>query len=185
MQIWYHWSTPISAASLDQIGCGSTWQIYLSLEANTRATGEIPTLNQSWRGCNHPTSNWPYQGHQVPYFVQGTPDHLLSLWSDTDHWPYAPRVCSVTGKAWRILHSWVTEYSLWGNSWDLHRRIPLLEGILLSDMNRQICYTPPHLNHPWTDAMSENQLVLWPGQYGRAWSVCSENESSYERHLLV
>ena len=32
----------------------------LSFETNTRATEEISALNQSWRGCNRPTSNWPY-----------------------------------------------------------------------------------------------------------------------------
>ena len=43
----------------------------LPFETNTRATEEIPTLNQSGRGYNHPTSNW-HQGHQVPYLVPRT-----------------------------------------------------------------------------------------------------------------
>ena len=52
---------------------------YLSLETNTRATEEMPALNQSWRGCNHPTSNWPYQGHQGPYRDLRTADYLSPL----------------------------------------------------------------------------------------------------------
>ena len=69
----------------------------LSSEANIRATDEIPAPNQSWRGCNHPTSNWPYKGRQIPYLVPRTAFCLSPLWSNTDHWPYAPGVCSVTG----------------------------------------------------------------------------------------
>ena len=71
-----------------------------------RATEEIPALNQSWGRCNYPTSNWPYQGHQVQYLVPWTPDYVSPLWSDTDYWPYAPGVCSVTGKSWWIQHIW-------------------------------------------------------------------------------
>ena len=37
--------------------------LYLPRETNTGATKEITTLNQSCWGCDHPTSNWPYQGH--------------------------------------------------------------------------------------------------------------------------
>ena len=40
-------------------------------------------INQSWRECNHKTSNWPYQGHQVPYLVPRTTDRLSSQWSNT------------------------------------------------------------------------------------------------------
>ena len=114
----------------------------------TRATKEIPALNQSWAGCNYPTSKWPYQGHQVPYLVPWTPYCLSPLWPDTIYLPYAPGVCSVTGKTWRILHSWLIKYSLWSNSWDLHCGIPARSGILLPDMNGQIFYSIPHLNNP-------------------------------------
>ena len=44
----------------------------LSCETNTGATEDVPAPKQSWRGCNHPTSNWPYQGHQTPYLVPRT-----------------------------------------------------------------------------------------------------------------
>ena len=123
----------------------------LSFETNTSATEEIAALKQSWRGCNHPTSNWPYQGHQVPYLVPRTADCLSPLWSNTEHWWYVPRVCSATGILWWMLHSWLIEYSFWDNSWDLHSGIPTRSWILLSDMNSQTFYTVHHLNHSWSN----------------------------------
>ena len=69
----------------NQVGCSCTWQRSLSCETNTGATEEVPAPNQSWRGCNHPTSNWPYQGHQIPYLVPRTTNWLSPLWSNTDH----------------------------------------------------------------------------------------------------
>ena len=86
-----------TAAGSNQMGCSCTWQRSLFRKTNTGATEEIPALNQSWRGCNHPTSDRPYKGHQVPYLVPRTTNYLSPLWSNTDHWPYAPGVCSVTG----------------------------------------------------------------------------------------
>ena len=56
----------------NQVGCSCTWQRSLSCETNTGATKEVPALNQSWRDFNHPTSNWPCQGHQIPYLVPRT-----------------------------------------------------------------------------------------------------------------
>ena len=94
----------------------------LSCETNAGATEEVPASNQSWSGCNHPTSNWPYQGHQIPYLVPGTTNWLSPLWSSTDHWPYAARVCIVTGVSWWILHSRLIECSVRDNSWDLHNK---------------------------------------------------------------
>ena len=132
----------------NQVGCSCTWQRSLSCETNTGTAEEIQALNQSWRGCNHPTLSWPYQGHQVPYLVLRTAKCLSPLWSNTNHWPYASGVCSVTGMLWRILHSWLIEYSLRDNSWDLHSGIPKRSGILLSDMNGQTFYAITHLNHP-------------------------------------
>ena len=118
----------------NQVGCSCTWQRSLSREANIRATEEIPAPNQSWRGCDHPTSNWPYKGNQIPYLVPRTADCLSPLWSNTEHWPYAPGVCSVTGMSWWILHSWLVDYCLRDNFWYLHSGIPARSGILLSDM---------------------------------------------------
>ena len=123
-----------SDVSSNQVGCSCTWQKSLSCETNTGATEEVPAPNQSWGGCNHPTSNWRYQGHQIPYLVPRTADCLSPLGPNTDHWPYAPGVCSVTGVSWWILHGWLVEYSLPDNSWDLHSGIPAGSGILLSDM---------------------------------------------------
>ena len=118
----------------NQVGCSCTWQRTLSCETNTGATNEIPAPNQSWKGCNHATSNWPYQGHQIPYLVPRTADWLSLLWSNTDHWLYAPGVCIATGMLWWILHSRLIECSLLDNSWDLHSGIPARSRILLSDM---------------------------------------------------
>ena len=66
---------------------------------------------------------------------RGPPSAWLSpLWPNTDHWPYAPGVCIVTGMSWWIVHSRLIECSFRDNSWDLHRGIPARSGILLSDM---------------------------------------------------
>ena len=56
----------------NQVGCSCAWKRSLSCETNTGATEEVPASNQSWRGCNHPTSNWPHQGHQIPYLIPRT-----------------------------------------------------------------------------------------------------------------
>ena len=72
-----------SAVGSNQVGCSCAWQRSLPCETNIGTTKKIPALNQSWRGHNHPTSNWPYQGHQVPYLVPMTADCLLPLWSNT------------------------------------------------------------------------------------------------------
>ena len=76
---WLHIIYPTVGSN--QVGCSCTWQRSLSPETNTRATKEIPALNQSWRGCNNPTSNWPYQCHQCPSegprTTSLTTDHML------------------------------------------------------------------------------------------------------------
>ena len=81
------------AAGSNQVGCSCTWQRYLFRETNTGATEEIPALNQSWRGCNHPTSNWPYKGHQIPYLVPRTTRLLVPI--VVKHWPLIIRSSSV------------------------------------------------------------------------------------------
>ena len=142
-----------SAVGSNQVGCSYTWPRSLPRETNSGATKEIPALNQSWRGCDHPTSNWPYQGHQVPYLVPRTTGCLSPLWSNIKHWPYAPGVCNFTGMLWWILHSWLIESPLWDNSRDLHCGIPTRSGIFLSDMNGQIFYAIHRLNHPRSDGI--------------------------------
>ena len=136
------------AAVSNQVGSSCTWHRSLFRETNTGATEEILALNQSWRGCNHPTSNRPYKGHQVPYLVPRTTDYLSPLWSNTDHWPYAPGVCSVTGMLWWILHSWLSEYPLRDDSRDLHSGNLARSGILLSDMTQFVNFNyPPDLDN--------------------------------------
>ena len=105
-----------SEVGSNHMGCSCIFQRSLCCETNTGATEEVPAPNQSWRGCNHQTSNWPYQGHQIPYLVPRTADWLSPLWSNTDHWPYAAGVCIVTGMSWLILHSRLVECSLQDNS---------------------------------------------------------------------
>ena len=160
MRIWSHWSNPISSSWFKSSGMWLYMVRLKSVETNARATEEISALNQSRGGCNHPTSNWPKQG---PYLGPSTPDYLSPLWSDIDHWPYAPGLYSVTGKSWRILHIWLIKYSLRNNSWDFHCEIHMRSGILLSDMNGQAFYIMFYLNHPWTDAIFKLQLALKPG----------------------
>ena len=123
-----------SEVGSNQVGCSYFWQRSLSCETNTGATKEVPAHSQSWTGCNHPTSNWPYHGHQIPQFVPRTTDWLSPLWSNTDYWPYAAGVCIVAEMLWWILHSRLIKCSLQDNSWDLHSGIPVKSGILLSDM---------------------------------------------------
>ena len=144
-QIWSHWWTPTFSSWFKPRGCSYAWPRSLPRETNTGATKEIPALNQCWRDCNHPTSNWPYQGHQVSYLVPRTTGCSSPLWSNIEQWPNASRVCCITGMSWWILHSWLIEYPLWDNSWDLHSGILWRSGILLSDMNGHTSYTIHHL----------------------------------------
>ena len=77
-----------------------------------------------------------------PISCPGDHQLLVTIVVNTDHWPYAPGVCSVTGMSWWILHSWLIEYPLWDNSRDLHSEIPARSGILLSDMMQLISTSP-------------------------------------------
>ena len=82
-----------SAVGSNQVVCRCTWKRYLPRDTNTGATKEIPALNQSWRGCNHPTSNWPYQATKSHILSRGPPtachhcgqtlsiDHMLLEWA--------------------------------------------------------------------------------------------------------
>ena len=142
MQIWSHWSTPISSSWFKPSGmCLYMVVTYISTLGPLK---KFQPLTRAEEVVIYPTSNWPYQGHQGPW----TPDCVSPLWWDTDYWPYAPGVCSVTGKSWQIIHSWLIEYSLCDNSWDLHCGILARSGILLPDMNGQTFYAIPHLNNP-------------------------------------
>ena len=61
------------AVGSSQMECICTWPRSLSLETDTGATQDMKAPNRSGGGFYHLTSNWPYQGHQVPYFVLWTP----------------------------------------------------------------------------------------------------------------
>ena len=148
------------------MGCSCTWQRSLSCETNTGATEEIPAPYQGWRDCNHQTSNWPYQGYQIPHLVPRTTNWLSPLWSNTDHWPYAAGVCIVTGMTWWILQSRLIECSLRDNSWDLHSRISARFFYLICC--NLLPSTTPQTFTIWSDL--SNYL---------------ENKSNSETHFLV
>ena len=120
-----------SEVGSNQVGCSCTRQISLSRATNIGTPEEISAPYHSWRGCNHQNSNWPYKGHQIQYLVLRTTDCLSPLWPNTDHWAYAPRMCSVTGMSWWILHSWLIECTFRDNSLDLNSGIPATSRILL------------------------------------------------------
>ena len=146
----------------NQVGCSCTWQIYISRETNTGTSKEIQAFNQRWKGCNHPSSNWSYKGHIVPYLVPRTADCLSPLWSNTEHWPYVPGVCSVTRMSWRILHSWLIEYYLRENSWDLHIIIPTRSGKMRATLRHiYLCRTA---NMSWRTCVVVKQIQSNPIQ---------------------
>ena len=125
-----------SAVGSNQVGCSCTWQRSLPRE---------PTLGQP-RKFQHLTRAEEVEitrlriGHTKAtksHIFPRTTGCLSPLWSNIEHWPYAPGVCSVTRMPWRILCSSLIEYPLWDNSWDLHSGIPARSRILLSDMNGQ------------------------------------------------
>ena len=74
-----------SQVGSNQVGCSCTSQRSLLCETNNGATEEVPAPNQSCRRRNHPTSNWPYQGHQIRSLVPRTADWLSPLWTNSDH----------------------------------------------------------------------------------------------------
>ena len=77
------------------------------------------------------TSNGPYQGPKVLYFVPRTTDYLPALCPDSDYWTHAPGVCNVTTKSWLIIHRW-----LFGDTFET-----ILEGYII-DFLREVglCY---------------------------------------------
>ena len=120
-------------------------------ETNTRTIQEIPAPDQSWGGCDNPTSNWPYQGHKIPYLVPRTTDCLPALWPDSDHWTHTPGMYSVATKSRWVLHSWLIEDPLWDDPWGLHGRVSERSWILLSDMKGHISNTTFYSNQSSND----------------------------------
>ena len=127
---WHNSISPSDLDSMVRLG-----QFVQRLKAAMRYIYSCRTANMSWGTCvvvKQIKSNQI----QSPYLVSRTPDYLSPLWSNTGHWPYDPGVCSVTEKLWRILHSWLIEYSLRDNSWDLYCGIRAGCGIVLIWMTR-------------------------------------------------
>ena len=123
------------------MGCIYIWWRSVSSETNTRTTQEISAPDQCWGGCDNPTTNWPYQGHKIAYFVPRTTNCLPALWPDSDNWAHTPGMYSLATKSWWVLHSWLIEDPLWGDPRGLHNRISERNWILLSDMNGQLSNT--------------------------------------------
>ena len=88
------------------------------------------------------------------------------------------------GKSWRLLHSWLIEYSLWDfSSLDLHCGIPA-SRILLPDMNGQTFYTIPHLNNPLTEAFCYNSMYTTSDMNGHISSTTLDfNELATDKIL--
>ena len=84
------------------------------------------------RGCNHPTLNWPFQDHFIPYLVPRT-TNWLSHCGQTLTIDHMLLECALLQECCDE-YSWLVECSLRGNSWDLNSRIPARSRILLSEM---------------------------------------------------
>ena len=137
-----------------------------------------------WRGCNNPTSNCPYQDHEVPY-------------NNEDRRPLASIVarlsplntCSWSAKC----HSKVvmntaqlTHRRPWGYSQGSHSKVSGGSWFLLSDMNGQISSTTAHLNQLPTVEIMDLKLILSTWQCHRDSVIrLYVTGSSYERTLLV
>ena len=112
--------------------------------ARVSATTPLSACSASYgstRGCDNPTTNWPYQGHKIPYLVPRTTNCLPALWPDSDSRAHSPGMYSVATKSWWVLHSWLIEDTLSDDPGGLHNRISERSWILLSDMNSQISNT--------------------------------------------
>ena len=129
-------------------------KLYISLHPDTKPTDppqsgpvthSCQLVNQQnslgWGGCDNLTTNWPYQGHKIPYLVPRTINCLPALWPDSDNWAHTPGMYSVATKSWWVLYSWLIEDPLWDDPGGIHNRISERRWILLSDMNGQISNT--------------------------------------------
>ena len=113
-------------------------------------------------GCDNPNTNWPYQGHKIPYLVPRTTICLLVLWSDFDNWAHTPGMYSVATKSWWVLHNWLIEDPLCDYPGGLHNRISERSWILLSDMNDQIFNTTLYqISHQMTTFSSWINPQYW------------------------
>ena len=143
-----------SAVGSNQVGCSCAWQRSSPCET----TMGHPKKFEQWTRAEEVVITRLRIGHtkatKSNSLSRGPPTDCLSpLWSNIEHWPYAPGVCSITGMSWRKLYSWLIECPLWDNSRDFHSGIPTRSGILLSELNGQTIYTIRHLNHPWSDGI--------------------------------
>ena len=152
----------------NQMGCSCTWQRSLSYETNTGTTEEVPAPNQSWRGCNHPTSNWPYQGHQSHILSRGPPAgcHYCGKTLTIDHMML---VCA-------LLQECRDEYYTVDSLNALFEKIP-------ETCKVEFLREAGFLYLIWCNSLTSTNPQTWT-----IWSDlsnCLENESNSETHLLV
>ena len=147
-----------SAVSSNHVGCSCTWQ-EISTSWNQHCCHRWNSNTQpELKDCYHPTSNWPYQGHQVQYIVSwGPPDvcHHCGQTLTIDHMLLEtitktcitefPREVGFFYLIWTVRHSiqypiWITPYLLsgWKQLWDTLtcvRRLKCPEG-RVSSLNK-------------------------------------------------
>ena len=139
--------------------------LYLLKPTLGRTTQEISAPGQSRGGCDNSTTNWPYQGHKIPYLVPRTTNCLPALWPDSDNWAHTPGIYGAATKPWWVLHDWLIEDPLWDDPGNLHNRISERGWILLSDMNGQISNTTLYqISHLLTTFSSWINLHYWTPQ---------------------
>ena len=131
-------------------------------------TKEVPAPNQGWRGRNHPTSNWPYQGHQIPYLARGPPTG-----------------CHHCGQTLTIGHM-LLECALLQECRDEYYTVDSLNALF--ETIPETCIVEFLREAGFFYLIWWNLLTLTSPQTCTIWSDLSnylENESNSETHLLV
>ena len=155
IQIWNHWSTPTFRSWCKPSG------MYLYM-------AEIsPAPNQSWRGCNHPTSN----GH-----TKATKSHILSRG--------LPTGCHHCGQTLTIDHM-LLECALLQECHDEYYTVELLNALFETIPETWIM---EFLQEAGFFYLIWCNLLTTGPQTWKIWSDvsnCLENESNSETHLPV
>ena len=98
-----------SEVGSNQVGCSCAWQRSLSCETSTGATEEVPAPNQSWRGCNHPTSNLAIP--RPPNPLSCPEDRRLVATTVVKHWPLT--ICCWSVHCYRNVVMNTTQSTRW------------------------------------------------------------------------
>ena len=143
------------------MGCSCTWQRSLSRETNIGAPEEIPAPYQSWKGCNHQTSNWP---------TKITKSHILPR--------VPPTACHHCGQTLTIEHM-LLECAVLQECRDEYYTVDSLNALL--ETVPETCIVEflreaEFFYLIWCNLLI--QLAPRPGQYDQTWLICLENESN-------